>query len=393
MLKHSQAYRQFLDEGVVMLSKPAILVLADGSVFEGISVGASGDAVGELVFNTAMTGYQEMLTDPSYAKQIITLTTAHVGNTGCNSEDMESSRVWACGLVMRTCALQPSNYRSEQSLTDWLKKQGVIAIAEVDTRELTLRLRNTGAMAACISTQVEQPELALAKACDFVGLEGVDLACEVSRQTVERWHEGLGQWSTTASKPPQFHVVAYDFGIKNNILRILHNKGCHITIVPAKTTAAEVLALNPDGIFLSNGPGDPLACDYAIQATKEFLEAGIPLFGICLGFQILALASGAKSLKMKFGHHGANHPVVEVSEPKRVFITSQNHGFAIDEISLPESLEVTHRSLFDQSLQGIKHKSKPAIGFQGHPEASPGPNDIEIVFDKFIAMMKAAQSL
>lgn len=369
-----------------MFNKPALLVLADGTILYGISVGANGDCVGELVFNTAMTGYQEMLTDPSYAKQIITLTTAHVGNTGCNPDDMESSRIWAAGLVMRECSLQPSNYRSHQSLSDWLKKNGVVAIAGLDTRELTIRLREQGAVAACISTDTEHPELALAKARSFLGMEGSDLAWEVSRQTIERWHLGREEWGP-ASKPPQYHVVAYDFGVKNTILRILHDKGCHVTIVPAKTSAEEVLALNPDGIFLSNGPGDPLACDYAIKATQAFLAADIPLLGICLGFQILALASGAKSLKMKFGHHGANHPVVEVKEPKRVFITSQNHGFAIDEDSLPKDLEVTHRSLFDQSLQGIRHKNKPAIGFQGHPEASPGPHDIDILFDEFIAMM------
>lgn len=369
-----------------MFNKPAILVLSDGTVFEGLSIGASGDCVGELVFNTAMTGYQEMLTDPSYAKQIITLTTSHVGNTGCNTEDMESSRIWASGLVIRECSMYPSNYRSEQSLPDWLKKQGVVAIAGIDTRQLTLKLREQGAIAACISTHVQQPEMAIEKARAFAGLEGMDLACEVSRQTIERWHEGRGSWADE-SKPNQFHVVAYDFGVKHNILRILHDKGCHITIVPAKTSASEVMALNPDGIFLSNGPGDPLACDYAITATREFLREDIPVFGICLGFQILALACGAKSVKMKFGHHGANHPVVETSGSKRVFITSQNHGFTIEEESLPDCLEVTHRSLFDQSLQGIQHKEKPALGFQGHPEASPGPHDIAIIFEKFIAAM------
>jgi carbamoyl-phosphate synthase small subunit len=370
-----------------MFNKPAILALADGSVIEGISVGANGDCVGELVFNTAMTGYQEMLTDPSYARQIITLTTAHVGNTGCNSEDMESSRIWASGLVMRECSFSPSNYRAEYSLPDWLKKHNIVAIAGVDTRELTLRLREKGALGACISTHVDKPALAIVKAQKFSGLSGVDLAAEVSRQTIERWHEGRGEWGLP-SKLLRYHVVAYDFGIKHMLLRILYDKGCHVTLVPAKTSAEEVLALNPDGVFLSNGPGDPLACDYAIKATQTFLKAEIPLFGICLGFQILALATGAKSLKMKFGHHGANHPVLEIDEPRRVFITSQNHGFAIDEASLPECLDVTHRSLFDQSLQGIKHKFKPALGFQGHPEASPGPHDIEIIFDQFISMMR-----
>lgn len=369
-----------------MINKPAILVLADGTVFEGISVGANGESVGELVFNTAMTGYQEMLTDPSYARQIITLTTAHVGNTGCNSDDMESSRVWAAGLVMRDCVTAPSNYRAEQSLPDWLKKHGIIAIAGIDTRHLTLRLREQGAIGACISTNVNQVEKAHTLAKEFSGLAGMDLARVVSRQTVERWHEGRGEWGK-GSKPLKFHVVVYDFGVKHTILRILSDLGCHLTLVPAQTSAASVMALNPDGVFLSNGPGDPEACDYAIAATQEFLKSGIPLFGICLGFQILGLACGAKSLKMKFGHHGANHPVIEVGGKKRVFITSQNHGFAIDEASLPDELIVTHRSLFDQSLQGIKHRNKPAFGFQGHPEASPGPHDLEAIFLEFTRLM------
>lgn len=369
-----------------MTNKPAILVLADGTVFEGESVGANGHCVGELVFNTAMTGYQEMLTDPSYARQIITLTAAHVGNTGCNLEDMESSRAWATGLVMRECERAPSHYRSKQSLPDWLKKQGVVAIDGIDTRLLTQRLREHGAIGACISTDVTQLDYAKALAKGFAGLDGVDLAKIVSRQTIERWHEGRGAWAKQ-SKPLQYHVVAYDFGVKHTILRILHDLGCHVTIVPAQTSAAEVMALNPDGVFLSNGPGDPAVCDYAIRATQAFLAAGVPVFGICLGFQILALACGAKSLKMKFGHHGANHPVLDVNS-QRVFITSQNHGFAIDEASLPDYLLVTHRSLFDQSLQGIMHRDKPAFGFQGHPEASPGPHDIELIFNQFIRLMK-----
>lgn len=369
-----------------MTNKPAILVLADGTVFNGVSVGASGEGVGELVFNTAMTGYQEMLTDPSYARQIITLTTAHVGNTGCNLDDMESSRVWATGLVMRDCVSVPSNYRSTLSLPDWLKKHGVVAIAEIDTRQLTLRLREHGSIGACISTNIDNVEHAQALAKEFGGLSGVDLARVVSRQTVERWHDGQGEWASS-SKPLKFHVVAYDFGVKHSILRILHDLGCHLTVVPAETTAEEVMAMNPDGVFLSNGPGDPAACTYAIEATKEFLNKGIPLFGICLGFQILGLACGARALKMKFGHHGANHPVIEVNGKQRVFITSQNHGFAIDEASMPSYLQATHRSLFDQSLQGIKHRDKPAFGFQGHPEASPGPHDIEVIFDEFIKAM------
>lgn len=369
-----------------MTNKPAILVLADGTVFDGVSVGANGEGVGELVFNTAMTGYQEMLTDPSYARQIITLTTAHVGNTGCNLDDMESSRVWATGLVMRDCVSVPSNYRSSISLPDWLKKHGVVAIADIDTRQLTLRLREHGAIGACISTNVKQIEQAHELAKNFGGLSGVDLARVVSRQTVERWHDGQGEWAS-GSKPLKFHVVAYDFGVKHSILRILHDLGCHLTLVPAETSAEEVMALNPDGVFLSNGPGDPEACTYAIEATKKFLNKGVPLFGICLGFQILGLACGAQALKMKFGHHGANHPVIEIDGKRRVFITSQNHGFAIDERSMPSSLQATHRSLFDQSLQGIKHRDKPAFGFQGHPEASPGPHDIDGIFEEFIKTM------
>ncbi|VEB37469.1 carbamoyl-phosphate synthetase, glutamine (small subunit) [Legionella sainthelensi] len=370
-----------------MMNQPAILALADGTIYKGISIGASGDCVGELVFNTSLTGYQEMLTDPSYARQIITLTTAHVGNTGCNHEDMESNKVWASGLVIRNASIIHSNYRAEQSLQEWLKKNGVVGIADIDTRDLTLRLREKGALGACISTDVENPELVLAKAKSFSGLQGVDLALEVSRKTIERWHVGLGEWGKN-SQPQQFHVVAYDFGVKHNILRILYDKGCHLTLVPAKTSAAEVLAMNPNGIFLSNGPGDPQACDYAIRATQEFLGHNIPLFGICLGFQILALACGGVTKKMKFGHHGANHPVIETEGKKRVFITSQNHGFAVDEESLPDCLAITHRSLFDNTLQGIRHKEKPALGFQGHPEASPGPHDIEIVFNEFIQLMK-----
>lgn len=370
-----------------MTQIPAILVLADGTVYEGISVGALGDTVGELVFNTSMTGYQEMLTDPSYARQIITLTTAHVGNTGCTAEDMESNKIWAAGLVMRDCSIAHSNYRAEQSLPAWLKKNGVVAIAGIDTRDLTIRLREKGAIGACISTEVDDQSKMLAKAKAFKGLQGVDLALEVSRQTSERWHEGQGNWGQ-GSQPHQFHVVAYDFGVKTSILRILYDKGCHLTVVPANTSAKEVLSMNPDGVFLSNGPGDPQACDYAIQATKEFLENDIPVFGICLGFQILALACGGVTKKMKFGHHGANHPVVENQDKKRVFITSQNHGFTVDEDSLPNCLQVTQRSLFDQSLQGIKHTSKPAFGFQGHPESSPGPHDIEILFNDFIKLMK-----
>lgn len=370
-----------------MNREPALLVLSDGTVYEGLSVGAYGECVGELVFNTSMTGYQEILTDPSYARQIIMLTAPHVGNTGCNAEDMESTRAWANGLVVRDCTWQPSSYRAQTSLPDWLKQQGIVAISGIDTRQLTLRLQESGSMGACISTHVNDLEKAKKLAAEFEGLEGVDLAKLVSRQTVQRWHEGRGQWAH-ASNALAFHVVVYDFGVKHTMLRILHDLGCHLTIVPAQTPASKVLEMHPDGVFLSNGPGDPFACDDAIQATQALLEAGIPLLGICLGFQILALACGATSLKMKFGHHGANHPVIETHGQHRVLITSQNHGFMIDEASLPDCLSVTHRSLFDQSLQGIQHREKPAIGFQGHPEASPGPHDIEVIFDAFIEMMR-----
>jgi carbamoyl-phosphate synthase small subunit len=373
--------------GNVMSKSPAILVLADGTVFEGYSVGAPGYGAGELVFNTAMTGYQEMLTDPSYCHQVIMFTAAHIGNTGCNLDDMESSKVWAAGVVMNDCAILHSNYRSEQAFPDWLKTRGVVAIAGIDTRALTRRLRDDGAIGACITTDIHQVSKAKSLAQSSSQLTGADLAKLVSRQTIERWHEGRGIWAS-ASKPLQFHVVAYDFGVKDSILRILHDLGCYLTIVPAETAAAEVLSLNPQGIFLSNGPGDPKACTYAIEAIQTFLDKDIPLFGICLGFQLLGLACGAESLKMKFGHHGANHPVIETVGQQRVLITSQNHGFAIDEATLPDCLEVTHRSLFDNSLQGIRHKQKPAFGFQGHPEASPGPHDIEHIFKQFIDLMQ-----
>lgn len=370
-----------------MIKKPAILALADGTLIHGESIGAPGSAVGELVFNTSMTGYQEMLTDPSYARQLLMLTTAHVGNTGCNLEDMESSRVWASGLIIRECATTYSNWRGHVSLSDWLYQHGVVAIAGVDTRALTLYLREQGAVNACISTDVHQPKEAIKQAKQFKGLTGVDLAKVVSRQTPERWHEGAGIWAKT-SKPQRLNVVVFDFGVKHHILRLLHDLGCHLTIVPAQTSFEEVMALNPDGVVLSNGPGDPSACHYAMAVTTAFLAAKVPLLGICLGFQILALACGAQSKKMKFGHHGANHPVIEEEGNRRVFITSQNHGFAIEESSLPTCLEVTHRSLFDGSLQGIRHRESPAIGFQGHPEASPGPQDIANLFESFIQLMR-----
>jgi len=369
---------------------PARLVLADGSIFEGISVGASGRAVGELVFNTGMTGYQEILTDPSYAHQMVMLTTAHVGNTGCNQDDMESSRAWASGLVLQNDISISSNYRADITLPDWLKKHDVVAIAGVDTRALTHHLRDHGAISACIVTDTTDTKEALAEAKACPGLAGVDLAKRVSRKTSERWHAGRGVWASD-SKPERLHVVVYDFGVKHSILRRLRDKGCAITLVPAQTPAEHVLSMNPDGVLLSNGPGDPAACDYAIQAAREFLEHDMPLFGICLGFQILGLACGAKALKMKFGHHGSNHPVAELAtiagEKQRVLITSQNHGFALDEASLPDCLRVTHRSLFDESLQGMIHQSKPAFGFQGHPEAGPGPHDAACLFNQFIELM------
>lgn len=369
-----------------MLTKPAILVLADGEVIRGKAIGASGYGVGELVFNTSMLGYQEILTDPSYADQIITLTTAHVGNTGCNTEDIESSSVWARGLVVRDCALRPSNYRATLSLPDFLIKNNIVGISGIDTRALTKKLRDKGAITACVSTEVNDVDKCLDYIETFPGLDGKDLAKDVSRQVVERWHEGRGEWGPQETNPHRFHVVVYDFGVKHNILRILQDLGCHITIVPAQTPSATVLQMHPDGVFLSNGPGDPKACDYAINAARELMAVKIPIFGICLGFQILALACGAKSYKMKFGHHGANHPVVSTNDQK-VYITSQNHGFAIDENSLPSELLISYRSLFDDSLQGIMHRELPMLGFQGHPEASPGPHDVELVFNHFINLM------
>lgn len=367
--------------------KPAILVLEDGLSFEGFSVGVQGFTVGEIVFNTSLSGYQEMLTDPSYARQIITLTTAHVGNTGCNLEDYESQKIFASGLVIRNCTDLPSNYRSNISLPLWLEKNNVIAIAGIDTRELTLHLREKGAMGACIHTNADAFDEALNYAKGFTGLQDIDLANEVSLKTVSKWQKGNGSWIRELQKDhkaeKKLKIVVYDFGVKHSILRIFNDLGCDLTLVPAKTPAHKILALNPDGVFFSNGPGDPEVCGYAIDAVKEVLKSKIPIFGICLGFQLLALACGAKSLKMKFGHHGANHPVIDI-ENNKIFITSQNHGFAIDEESLPENLKATHRSLFDNSLQGIKHKFLPAFGFQGHPEASPGPHDIELIFNQFI---------
>ncbi|WP_117235875.1 glutamine-hydrolyzing carbamoyl-phosphate synthase small subunit [Vibrio maerlii] len=375
------------------MSKSALLVLEDGTVFHGESIGADGSAVGEVVFNTSMTGYQEILTDPSYSQQIVTLTYPHIGNTGTTSEDEESSSIHAQGLVIRDLPLIASNFRSEQSLSDYLKSQNIVGIADIDTRKLTRILREKGAQNGCIVAGNNIDEaLALAKAKEFPGLKGMDLAKVVSTKEAYPWKQG--SWTLTGGLPEAkadselpFHVVAYDFGAKRNILRMLVDLGVRLTVVPAETSAEEVLALNPDGVFLSNGPGDPEPCTYAIEATKVFLEKGLPIFGICLGHQILALASGAQTVKMKFGHHGANHPVKDLDR-NVVMITSQNHGFAADEASLPENLRATHVSLFDGSLQGIHRTDKPAFSFQGHPEASPGPHDAAPLFDHFIELIK-----
>jgi len=365
-------------------------VLEDGTIFRGVSIGAEGCSVGEVVFNTSMTGYQEILTDPSYSRQIVTLTYPHIGNTGTNSEDEESSAVHAQGLIIRDLPLVASNFRSQETLSDYLKRQNVVGISDIDTRKLTRILREKGALAGCIMTGKNLDEAAaLAQAKAFPGLKGMDLAKEVTVSQSYSWAEGsweLGKGHTTPAELP-YHVVAYDFGAKRNILRMLVDRGCRLTVVPAKTSAAEVLALNPDGIFLSNGPGDPAPCDYAIAAIQEFLKTEIPVFGICLGHQLLGLASGAKTIKMKFGHHGGNHPVKDLDRSV-VMITSQNHGFAVDEATLPSNLRATHKSLFDGSLQGIHRTDKPAFSFQGHPEASPGPHDAAPLFDHFIDLIK-----
>ncbi|PMQ04128.1 MULTISPECIES: glutamine-hydrolyzing carbamoyl-phosphate synthase small subunit [Dyella] len=373
---------------------PALLALEDGSVFHGYAVGATGETVGEVVFNTAMTGYQEILTDPSYAKQIVTLTYPHIGNTGVNVEDEESDTVHAAGLIVRDVPRRHSNWRSTESLPDYLKRHGIVAIAGIDTRRLTRILRDKGALNGCIvAAEQIDVEAALAKARAFPGLNGMDLAKEVSVGESYPWNEGVYDLDRTAFNQPskRFKVVAYDFGVKYNILRLLAEQGCDITVVPAQTSAADVLAMKPDGVFLSNGPGDPAACDYAVAATREFLDAKIPLFGICLGHQIMGLAVGAKTLKMKFGHHGANHPVKDLDDG-RVLITSQNHGFAVDPATLPANVRVTHSSLFDGSLQGFALTDRPAFCFQGHPEASPGPHDIGYLFDRFAALMQEART-
>jgi carbamoyl-phosphate synthase small subunit len=381
------------------LANSALLVLEDGSVFKGTAIGASGMSVGEVVFNTSITGYQEILTDPSYAEQIVTLTYPHIGNTGINSEDCESNKIWAKGLVIRDLPLLASNFRSEKSLSEYLEENNILGIADIDTRRLTRILRDKGAQNGCIiaSNTLDNIPLdesvALGKAQAFAGLKGMDLAKEVTCDKSYEWSDGswvLGEGFKKGLVNPAFHVVAYDFGVKSNILRMLADRGCRLTVVPAKTTADEVLALKPNGVFLSNGPGDPEPCDYAITAIKQLLDTNIPIFGICLGHQLLAIASGAKTSKMKFGHHGANHPVKDI-KGERVMITSQNHGFAVEESNLPNTLEVTHVSLFDKTLQGIHRTDKPAFSFQGHPEASPGPHDAAPLFDHFIELMQQSQ--
>ncbi|MBS7455930.1 glutamine-hydrolyzing carbamoyl-phosphate synthase small subunit [Coralloluteibacterium stylophorae] len=373
------------------MTQPALLALEDGTVFEGISVGAAGSRVGEVVFNTAMTGYQEILTDPSYARQLVTLTYPHIGNTGCTDQDNESFKVWASGLICRDVPRRPSNWRSQLSLPAWLAKNDTVAIADIDTRRLTRLLRSTGAQNGCLVAGDDvDADAAVEAARKFPGLKGMDLAKEVGVRERYEWSEGRLDLDagTFARSDRRFHVVAFDYGVKTNILRMLAERGCRITVLPPQTSAAEALALDPDGIFLANGPGDPEPCDYAIAAIRELLAKQIPTFGICLGHQLLALAAGAKTVKMKHGHHGANHPVIDL-DTGRVMITSQNHGFAVDEATLPANVRVTHRSLFDDTNQGIALTDAPAFGFQGHPEASPGPQDVAGMFDKFVSMMEA----
>jgi carbamoyl-phosphate synthase small subunit len=372
------------------VTQPAILVLEDGTVFEGESVGASGLSVGEVVFNTAMTGYQEIVTDPSYARQLVTLTYPHIGNTGCTGQDDEAAKVWSAGLIVRDVPRRPSSWRSEVSLQEWLAARGVVAIAGIDTRKLTRILRERGAQNGALMAGTVDVEQALEAARKFPGLKGMDLAKVVS--TTERYAWADGQLDLDRNEfvraEPKFKVVAYDFGVKTNILRMLAERGCEVTVVPAQTPAAEVLAMSPDGVFMSNGPGDPEPCDYAIAAIREFVAKKVPLFGICLGHQLLALAAGAKTVKMGHGHHGANHPVIDL-DSGRVMITSQNHGFAVDESTLPANVRVIHRSLFDGTNQGIELTDAPAFSFQGHPEASPGPHDVAPLFDRFVASMAA----
>nr|WP_110019170.1 glutamine-hydrolyzing carbamoyl-phosphate synthase small subunit [Plasticicumulans acidivorans] len=373
-----------------MLRKPALLALEDGSLFHGESIGADGQTIGEVVFNTSITGYQEILTDPSYCRQIVTLTYPHIGNVGSNPGDEEAGRIWSSGLVVRDCPRIASNWRNRQPFDAYLAERGVVAIAGIDTRKLTRLLREGGAQAGCIVAGDHiDAEAALAAAREFPGLKGMDLAKVVSTHERYVWDEGCWQLSDDGFPHPAslpYHVVAYDFGIKRNILRMLVSRGCRVTVVPAQTPASEVLALEPDGVFLSNGPGDPEPCDYAIAAIRELLASGLPIFGICLGHQLLGLASGARTLKMKFGHHGGNHPVQDLNSGQ-VMISSQNHGFAVDEQSLPTTLRATHRSLFDGTLQGIARTDCPAFSFQGHPEASPGPHDVAGLFDRFVGLL------
>jgi carbamoyl-phosphate synthase small subunit len=373
-----------------LLSEPAILVLEDGSLFHGISIGAQGSTIGEVVFNTSMTGYQEILTDPSYSHQIVTLTYPHIGNTGANHEDMESDKIHASGLIIRNASMIASSWRSQLSLEDFLEENNLVAIADIDTRRLTSILRKSGAQSGCIMTGDIDPKLASDKAKAFPGIAGMDLAKVVCVKEPYEWNDG-SNFSNRLRPIKQtekvFNVVALDYGVKRNILRLLVDLGCKVTVLPATSSAEKILSYNPDGIFLSNGPGDPDACDYAITAIKELLKTPIPIFGICLGYQLLALAANAKTIKMKFGHHGANHPVIDLSSGK-VVITSQNHGFAVDAKTLPSNLNVTHTSLFDGTLQGVQVKNKNAFGFQGHPEASPGPHDLMYIFNKFIENIK-----
>ncbi len=372
------------------MSEPAILVLEDGSLFHGISIGAQGSTIGEVVFNTSMTGYQEILTDPSYSHQIVTLTYPHIGNTGANHEDMESDKIHASGLIIRNASMIASSWRSELSLENFLEENNLVAIADIDTRRLTSILRKSGAQSGCIMTGDIDPKLASDKAKTFPGIAGMDLAKVVCVKEPYEWNDG-SNFSNRLRPIEQtekvFNVVALDYGVKRNILRLLVDLGCKVTVLPATSSAEKILSYNPDGIFLSNGPGDPDACDYAITAIKELLKTPIPIFGICLGYQLLALAANAKTIKMKFGHHGANHPVIDLSSGK-VVITSQNHGFAVDAKTLPSNLNVTHTSLFDGTLQGVQVKNKNAFGFQGHPEASPGPHDLMYIFNKFIENIK-----
>jgi carbamoyl-phosphate synthase small subunit len=370
------------------VTAPAVLALADGSVFRGQSIGIAGNTTGEVVFNTAITGYQEILTDPSYARQIVTLTYPHIGNTGATPEDMESGQIYAAGLVIRDLSLISSNWRAAGTLSEFLQRGRVVAIAGIDTRRLTRALRDRGAQSGCIMTGERVSEgIAIRAARAFPGLKGMDLAKVVSTRQIYQWNDGtLGREAPPLRAAQRMHVVAYDYGIKRNILRVLSDQGCRITVVPATTSAADVLAMNPDGVFLSNGPGDPEPCDYAIQAIRELLETDVPIFGICLGHQLLGLASGATTVKMKFGHHGANHPVQDL-QTGRVLITSQNHGFAVDETTLPPNLVPTHRSLFDGTLQGMARVDRAAFSFQGHPEASPGPHDLKPLFELFVQAM------